>query len=57
LRDAPGLCHVRGCGLPVWLSTVADFARTPPDAEAAIFDMAAEDPVRGPDALYTHEGR
>jgi hypothetical protein len=48
-----GECHVRGCGLPVWDSNVALFVRTAPAFDAAIFANAADDPVRGPLALYT----
>ena len=45
---------MRGRGLPVWDSQVADLAKIAPDAEAATFARAAADPVRGPEALYTH---
>lgn len=41
----------RGMSLPFCFATVALLASTPPDAEDAIFDMAADDPVRGPEAL------
>ena len=39
--------------MPFWLSTVALLARIAPAALAAIFFIAAELPVRGPEALYT----
>ena len=40
-----------GKSFPFCEATVADLASTPPDADWAILLMAAEDPVRGPDAL------
>jgi hypothetical protein len=46
-------CHVLGWGFPVWADTVADLVNMAPADDAAIFDRAAADPVRGPLALYT----
>ena len=40
-----------GISLPFWGATVALLARTAPAADAAIFAMAVEEPVRGPEAL------
>ena len=42
----------RGISLPICFTIVALLARTAPDSDDAIFAMAADDPVRGPDALY-----
>ena len=38
--------------MPICFTIVALLARTAPDSDDAIFAMAADDPVRGPDALY-----
>jgi hypothetical protein len=48
-----GECHVLGCGLPVCDTKVALLVKIAPAEDAAIFVKAAEDPVRGPEALYT----
>lgn len=45
------ICTYLGKSFPFCEATVADLASTPPDADLAILLMAADDPVRGPDAL------
>ena len=39
--------------MPFCATNVADFVNTAPADDEAILANAAEDPVRGPDALYT----